>query len=105
MCTCRSYNLPEPWQTDEEVILTVPEYFHQDRKTICVDRCIAPAVLALWEAHIWTQGCCCGHNTDIRWVIVDRVDRTNAETVLTQIGDPALIYAWELIGPNGEVFN
>lgn len=32
------------------------------RNTICVDRCIADAVQALWALGVVTTGCCCGHN-------------------------------------------
>ncbi|HEJ2170549.1 TPA: hypothetical protein ACKP5U_003289 [Pseudomonas aeruginosa] len=32
------------------------------RETICVDKCIANAVQALWDLGIVTTGCCCGHN-------------------------------------------
>ncbi len=34
----------------------------QFRETTCIDRCIAPAVKALWEIGVVTTGCCCGHN-------------------------------------------
>jgi hypothetical protein len=102
MCTCQSYNLPEPEQTTPEVVLVVPRKFPQDRPTICVDPCIAPAVQALWDADIWTLSSCCGHNdSNERLIVVDRADRTRAEAVLRQIGDSAHVYAWELIGPNG----
>lgn len=35
---------------------------YEMRPTICVDRCIAPAVQALWALGVITTGCCCGHN-------------------------------------------
>lgn len=31
--------------------------------TICLDRCVAAEVQALWAKGITTTGCCCGHNT------------------------------------------
>ena len=105
MCACQSYNQPQEGQTDPEVILNVPSWAPQDRPTVCVDRCIVPAVQALWSTNIWTLGSCCGHNDpDERWIIVDRFNRSAAEAVLQRIGDDAHVYAWELIGPNGRQF-
>lgn len=50
------------------VELTPPEGMAPNRirnagKPIIVDRCIAPAVLALWSAGIATVGSCCGHGS------------------------------------------
>lgn len=33
-----------------------------ERKTICIDKCLAKEVKALWGMGIITTGCCCGHN-------------------------------------------
>ena len=30
-------------------------------KTVCVDKCLLPELLSLWEQGIHTTGCCCGH--------------------------------------------
>jgi len=32
------------------------------RESICLDRCIANEVQALWRDGVTTTGCCCGHN-------------------------------------------
>ena len=42
-----------------------PEYAHDDDGRPCfqLDRCIAPAVKALWKAGVRTLGCCCGHGS------------------------------------------
>lgn len=98
MCNCRSYNLPEPHQTDPEVVLDAPAWAQQERRTITVDPCIAPVILALWDARIWTIGCCCGHGDQSkRNVIVDRTNRMAAEKVIAEIGDKAGVLAWELV--------
>ena len=30
-------------------------------KSVCVDKCLLPEILTLWENGIRTTGCCCGH--------------------------------------------
>lgn len=30
-------------------------------KTVCVDKCLLPEIVSLWERGIKTTGCCCGH--------------------------------------------
>lgn len=30
-------------------------------KTVCIDKCLLPEVVSLWEKDIRTAGCCCGH--------------------------------------------
>ena len=42
-----------------------PEYAHNVDGTPCfvLDKCIVPAVRALWNAGIRTIGCCCGHGS------------------------------------------
>lgn len=42
-----------------------PEYGHSDDGVPCfqMDKCIVPAVKALWAAGIRTIGCCCGHGS------------------------------------------
>lgn len=43
---------------------THPEYGTNDAGEMCLrlDRCIVPAVKALWAAGIVTVSCCCGHD-------------------------------------------
>ena len=30
-------------------------------RTVCIDKCLLPEILKLWELGIKTTGCCCGH--------------------------------------------
>lgn len=30
-------------------------------KTVCIDKCLLPEIVKLWELEIKTTGCCCGH--------------------------------------------
>lgn len=97
-CSCISYNQPQPQQTVPEVVLTTPFWASTDRRTVCVDACIVPVIKALWDAKIWTLGCCCGHgDPEQRSVIVDRADRKAAEAVIAGMGDGARVLAWELV--------
>jgi hypothetical protein len=62
-CGCISYNCPEPYQTDHEVVLDHAKYFPDTQKpSVCVDACIAEAIESLWKAGVRTRACCCGHN-------------------------------------------
>lgn len=49
----------------EGLLTAHPEYAHDDAGVPCfrLDRCIAPAIEALWAAGIRTRGCCCGHGS------------------------------------------
>lgn len=42
-----------------------PEFGHNNNGEPCfrLDRCIIPAVQALWDAGVKTTGCCCGHGS------------------------------------------
>ena len=42
-----------------------PEYGHDAEGRMCfaLDKCIVPAVEALWAVGIRTIGCCCGHGS------------------------------------------
>jgi len=31
-------------------------------KMVCIDKCLLPEILFLWERGIKTTGCCCGHD-------------------------------------------
>lgn len=97
-CTCRSYNSPQPHQASPKVILNTPIWTHSDRRTVPVDACIAPVILARWDAQIWTVSCCCGHNGVLpRHVVVDRTDRKAAEAVIAGLGVQMPVRAWELV--------
>lgn len=45
-----AYNIQTPWIADDGIA-----------HTICVDKCLLPEVIKLWEMGIRTTGCCCGH--------------------------------------------
>ncbi|QDP67012.1 MAG: hypothetical protein Unbinned3138contig1000_54 [Prokaryotic dsDNA virus sp.] len=101
-CKCISYNQPRPWQTDQERVLQCPDWamalFQNARPTICVDACIADAVQALWDAHVWTYGSCCGHgDLEKRTVIVDWGHREKAREVLDRVDATIRVGAWELV--------
>ena len=98
-CKCISYNQPEAWQTDPEVVLNAPDWVVSTglRKTVCVDRCIAQAVHCLWDAGVWTIGSCCGHgDLSKRSVIVGSGDREKAREVLDLVDASVRVGAWEL---------
>jgi len=61
MCNCISYNRPDLGGSDKEVILIPPEFI--GKSTVCIDSCMVPIILKLWENNILTLGCCCGHNS------------------------------------------
>lgn len=48
-----------------------PEYGINENGSKCfrLDRCIVPAIEALWDAGIQTSACCCGHRPDGQGVI------------------------------------
>jgi hypothetical protein len=56
MCNCHSYNLGIG--EVPEVVMTHP----LTRREVSIDACIAHVIRHLWSYHIWTAGCCCGHN-------------------------------------------
>ena len=66
-----------------ERIVAKPEWAEHNGDTICIDECIADAVMAAWDAGLVTLGSCCGHG------------RTLPGLVLEQIFDPAI--AWSIM--------
>lgn len=100
-CTCISYNQPNETQTTPERVLPIPDWaksFGESRATVCVDDCIADAVLSLWDAKIWTLGSCCGHGViEKRSVIVDVADKQAAIEILSDIDSTIQVGAWELV--------
>lgn len=98
MCECISYNGQKPGQTGiPEVVLMAPDWVRQDRRTIPVDACIVDHILALWDYHIWTEGCCCGHNGQYpRTVIVHSSDHLAAQTLLDARGADMQVMSWQL---------
>jgi hypothetical protein len=57
-----------------------PEYGHNDNGevSLALDRCIVPAVKAVWAQGIRTIGCCCGHGSGHGVISIETelVDRT-----------------------------
>lgn len=97
-CKCISYNDPQPWQTVPSVVLALPDWAGGERRTVCVDACIAGSVQALWDARVLTEGSCCGHgDPTLRSVVVNRTDRKKAEYVLASIDPTIHVAAWELV--------
>ncbi len=85
MCDCQSYNQPETTGTVPEVILDPRPLFDFATKTVCVDACIAEQIMSLWQAGIFTRGCCCGHNRDFPNVFLhDPTDAVDACRVLSK---------------------
>jgi hypothetical protein len=102
-CRCRSYNRPDLGGDIEEIVVTMPKHLRdhmgrsEDAETVCLDLCIAPAVLTLWAAGIPTLGSCCGHN-QLGWhreIIVNPEDRAAALALMALWPNPVRIGAWE----------
>lgn len=54
-----SYTIYLPW---------LCKYLWEDEserrpKKVCIDKCLLPEILDLWEKGIRTTGCCCGHGS------------------------------------------
>lgn len=98
MCDCISYNGQVPGQQGTpEVLLAVPDWVTRERRTVAVDACIADHIKALWEAGIWTEGCCCGHNGQFpRNVIVDRENHVTAQAFLDARQAGITVMSWQL---------
>jgi hypothetical protein len=93
-----SHNLQHPENGTPERILVTPEWAPTDRKTVCVDECIADAVQAIWDAGVWTLGSCCGHNNlEMRGVIVEQADKAEAIRLLEGIDPTIRVGAWQLV--------
>ena len=95
-CDCRSYNRPEWGGMTHEIVVTVPEHLRADgRETVCLDLCIAPAVLSLWAAGIQTFGSCCGHRGNApRSIVIDEADVQKALAALWP-GETARLAFWK----------
>lgn len=100
-CRCKSYNRPDPRADVPEIVVTMPSHLAgkmgraPGATTVCLDLCIAPAVIALWAKGIPTLSSCCGHNVERRTIIVDRDHRTEARAILALMNDPVCVGAWE----------
>lgn len=52
-----AYNIYVPWLCK----LPYEDDGQKKQKAVCIDKCLLPEILRLWEAGIKTTGCCCGH--------------------------------------------
>lgn len=105
MCDCYSYN--GDFGSELPVVLNPNEYFDWDNETkkVPVDACIAEEIKALWEAGIWTRGCCCGHNGkygNLNVIVAKKENPKRAAEVLEEI-DPERewkVLQWQLVRCN-----
>lgn len=97
-CTCKSYNQPKGYQVTPSRVVPVPEWASNKIPTICLDECIADAILKLWENKIWTKGSCCGHNEGKPSIVLaDPSDAQRAHIILTECdGREWDVYGWVL---------
>lgn len=49
------------WEDDNE----------KEPALVCIDKCLLPEILKLWEMGIKTTGCCCGHGKDKPFISID----------------------------------
>ena len=49
--------------------IMLPYLVRGEPKTVAIDKCLLPEIVALWEQGIKTTGCCCGHgNTELAFI-------------------------------------
>ena len=66
---CGCSNL-DKWHGSRQLSVRVPDFIElrynaperEVRENVCIDVCLIPEVVSLWELGIKTTGCCCGHN-------------------------------------------
>lgn len=102
MCDCISYNRPQEYQKTPSIGLTPPQWALDSggvKDLILVDSCIADQVQALWDAGIWTESSCCGHNGEFwRSIIVGKLDARRARDLLQERFErPAMVAYWSLV--------
>ena len=100
MCDCKSYNLGVG-ERPATVLDPNPHFvWDNDVDPVSVDACIAAEIEALWEAGIWTRGCCCGHgDRNPNVVIAKTEDPETAIRVLEEV-DPSRswdVLQWQLV--------
>lgn len=71
-CQCENVEIGS---YDNTVAVDAPEFMRgqiigclEIRDTVCLDRCIAEEVQALWKQGIFTTGCCCGHGKQLGYI-------------------------------------
>lgn len=100
-CDCISYNRPQEYQKTPSVGLHPPKWALDSggvKDLILVDSCISDQVLELWEAGIWTESTCCGHNGQFpRSVVVGKDDAVSARNLLrSKFEHPMVVQFWTL---------
>lgn len=99
-CLCISHNRPEPWQTEPERVLVVPEALRAaiGRDSIAVDACVADLVLDLWGQGFVTHGVCCGHSGTLpRSVVVEAEQAAAVKAFLVARGETMAVMCWRLV--------
>lgn len=93
---CKSYNgdfgeLPE-------IVLKAPKW--SEKKTICVDNCIADVIKYLWDKNVATLGSCCGHGKTNPDIVVGENEK-DYERILSLIAEKDsrkwTIKQWQLV--------
>lgn len=97
-CNCKSYN----WEVGSvpERILETPKDWGIERKTVCIDECIADVVQHLWNNGVVTEGSCCGHNRQLPSIILSEntQDYNNIHTLITEVTNRKIkLLQWQLL--------
>ncbi|KKN38487.1 hypothetical protein LCGC14_0752910 [marine sediment metagenome] len=68
----------------EGVIVELPDWVDPDKQCrgIGIDACIVASIQMLWENHIETRGCCCGHGKEKPSVIIIEGCEVRVSTIL-----------------------
>jgi len=69
----------------EQTVLGLPDDIDICKKvrSACVDNCIVPVIRHLWDCHINTRGCCCGHGKENPSVVI--ADGYSDDEIQTEI--------------------
>lgn len=62
-----SYKIYVPWKCK----FAWEDDSKKEPMLVCIDKCLLPEILELWEMGIKTTGCCCGHGKDKPFIGVD----------------------------------
>lgn len=58
------------WNTSDVVALPPNVDTSKEVRSVSLDRCLVPAIKAIWAAGFETLGCCCGHGKEPPSVII-----------------------------------